>query len=384
MLGLIICAYVLAAIVPGPGLLAAQRHDHQVRGGSGGSAVKALPLLLGLLLFCAGLRVRIDQAGRTLRQPRMVLIGVLANLAVPVAYIVMIALGLRHWHDMEEAQSLLVGLALVVAMPIAGSSAGWAQHNDADLSLSLGLVLLSTLLSPLTTPLALRSVGLVADGQPAVQLQHLASHGTGAFLALWVLVPTVLGILSRFLLGEKQVERCADAVKLVSTMCLFVLCYANAAVCLPMLVHQPDWDFLGIELAHRHGTLRSGLRLRLGHRPACPDRTAPARLAHVRPGHEQQWHWPGSGLDGARVKSDHDASHHPLQPGSTSGRRLCVVIRRRSDFSRIEGLPASLAVLRRGLEQCGHAFKESTQCRRGFGGCLDHDVAAWFTADLKR
>jgi ABC-type phosphate transport system permease subunit len=61
-------------------------------------------------------------------------------------------------------------------------------------------------------------------------------------------VPTVLGILSRFLLGEKQVERCADAVKLVSTLCLFVLCYANAAVCLPLLVHQPDWDFLGLSL----------------------------------------------------------------------------------------------------------------------------------------
>ncbi len=245
LLGLIIFAYILAGLVPGPGLLL--RSATVMKFGAG-SVVTALPLLLGLLLFCAGLRVRIDQAGQTLRQPRMVLIGVLANLAVPVAYIVMIALGLRHWHDMEEAQSLLVGLALVVAMPIAGSSAGWAQHNDADLSLSLGLVLVSTLFSPLTTPLALRSVGLVADGQPAAQLQHLANHGTGAFLALWVLMPTVLGILCRYLLGEKQVERCADAIKLVSTLCLFVLCYANAAVCLPLVVHQPDWDFLGLSL----------------------------------------------------------------------------------------------------------------------------------------
>lgn len=248
LLGLIIIAYVLAAVVPGPGLWLQSATIFVFGADSRGLAVKALPVMLAVLLFCAGLRVHIDQARRTLRKPRMVLIGVLANLAVPVAYIVMIALGLRHWHDLQEAQSLLVGLALVVAMPIAGSSAGWAQHNDADLSLSLGLVLVSTLLSPLTTPLALRSVGLVAGGQPAMQLQHLASHGTGAFLALWVLVPTVLGILCRFLLGEKQVERCADAVKLVSTLCLFVLCYANAAVCLPMLVHQPDWDFLGLTL----------------------------------------------------------------------------------------------------------------------------------------
>jgi BASS family bile acid:Na+ symporter len=91
-------------------------------------------------------------------------------------------------------------------------------------------------------------VGLVADGQPAAQLHYLASHGTGAFLALWVLVPTVLGILCRYLLSEQQVERCADAVKLVSTSCLFVLCYANAAVCLPLVVRQPDWDFLALSM----------------------------------------------------------------------------------------------------------------------------------------
>jgi BASS family bile acid:Na+ symporter len=245
---MIISAYILAAFVPGPGLWLRGATILEFDRGGAGSAATALPLVLAVLLFCAGSRVRIEQAGRTLLRPRMVLIGVVANLAIPVAYIVVIALGLRHWHDLEEAQSLLVGLALVVAMPIAGSSAGWAQHNEADLSLSLGLVLLSTLLSPLTTPLALQSVGLVADGQPAVQLQRLAGHRTGAFLLWWVLAPTALGILSRFLLGEKRVERCADVVKLVSAVCLFVLCYANAAVCLPMLVHEPDWDFLGLSL----------------------------------------------------------------------------------------------------------------------------------------
>ena len=50
--------------------------------------------------------------------------GLLANLGVPLFYVVLTALGLRLWHNAEEAQTLLVGLALVVAMPIAGSSAG--------------------------------------------------------------------------------------------------------------------------------------------------------------------------------------------------------------------------------------------------------------------
>ena len=69
------------------------------------------------------------------------------------------------WHNPDEVQNILVGLALVASMPIAGSSTAWAQNADGDLALSLGLVLGSTLLSPLTTPLALHAVGLMATGR---------------------------------------------------------------------------------------------------------------------------------------------------------------------------------------------------------------------------
>ena len=81
----------------------------------------------------------------------------------------------------EPALITLV-LALVASMPIAGSSTAWAQNADGDLVLSLGLVVGSTLLSPLTTPLALHAVGLMAEGAYAGDLHELAAHGTGVFL----------------------------------------------------------------------------------------------------------------------------------------------------------------------------------------------------------
>ncbi len=52
------------------------------------------------------------------------------------------------WHNPDEVQNILVGLALVASMPIAGSSTAWSQNADGDMALSLGLVLGSTLLSP--------------------------------------------------------------------------------------------------------------------------------------------------------------------------------------------------------------------------------------------
>src|SRR3954452_7572095 len=147
LLGLIIFGYLLATLWPGPGLSLRRSMLGHLGIGGGEISVTLPPLLLGFLLLSAGLRVRVEQLGRTLKKPRVVWMGLLANLGVPLFYVVLTALGLRLWHNAEEAQTLLVGLALVVAMPIAGSSAGWAQQNDADLSVSLGLVLASTLLS---------------------------------------------------------------------------------------------------------------------------------------------------------------------------------------------------------------------------------------------
>ena len=65
------------------------------------------------------------------------------------------------WHNPDEVQNILVGLALVASMPIAGSSTAWSQNANGDMALSLGLVLGSTLLSPLTTPMALHAVGFM-------------------------------------------------------------------------------------------------------------------------------------------------------------------------------------------------------------------------------
>ena len=71
---------------------------------------------------------------------------------------------------------LVVGLALVASMPIAGSSTAWSQNANGNLALSLGLVLLSTLSSPVTTPLALHAVGWMATGPCAKELHALPIH----------------------------------------------------------------------------------------------------------------------------------------------------------------------------------------------------------------
>jgi BASS family bile acid:Na+ symporter len=114
--------------------------------------------------------------------------------------------------------------------------------------LSLGLVLLSTALSPLTTPLGLHSVGLMTIGDYSEDLHELAQSGTGAFLLVAVVVPSLLGILLHWAVGKKRVTVAKPYLKLVNLAVLLVLNYSNASVSLPQAVQHPDADFLAVTL----------------------------------------------------------------------------------------------------------------------------------------
>lgn len=246
LLRLIVGSYALAATLPAAGLWIKNTEIVDLTL-AGGRWTASLPkLLLAVLLFNAGMRIKASRVGRIARRPGVVVAGLAANLIVPLLFLAAMVPALQAWHNPEEAAVVLVGLALVTAMPIAGSSTGWSHAADGDMALSLGLVLGSTLLSPFTTPATLHALGAIAPGRYGRELHLLADRDTGAFLAFWVLVPSVLGLLVRFALGETRTEAVERRLKVVAPLTLLVLCYANASSCLPGVIRQPDWDFLAI------------------------------------------------------------------------------------------------------------------------------------------
>jgi BASS family bile acid:Na+ symporter len=156
---------------------------------------------------------------------------------------------MRFWHNPDEVQNIVVGLALIASMPIAGSSTAWAQNSNGDLALSLGLVLLSTLFSPVITPISLHSIGLMAQGEYASELHSLAGYGTGVFLVMCVLIPSMLGVLVHWGVGEARIAPAKPQLKLFNSVNLLLLSYSNASVSLPQTVANPDWDFLAVTFA---------------------------------------------------------------------------------------------------------------------------------------
>ncbi|NWF71425.1 MAG: bile acid:sodium symporter [Nitrospirae bacterium] len=249
LLWFLISAYVIAAVLPAAGLWIRNITLGDVSLFGTQLHVSLLLLLLATLMFNAGLGVKTSHLQSLVHKGRMLFAGLTANLVIPMTYIFLVTLVMRLWYEPDEAQHILVGLALVAAMPIAGASTAWAQNSNGNLALSLGLVLASTVLSPVITPMALQVFGEMASEEYEVVLQDLAAYGSAGFLGLWIVLPSVLGLCVRFAVPEAQLSAIMPIIKLINAIVLLLLNYSNASVSLPQAVADRDFDFLAVTLA---------------------------------------------------------------------------------------------------------------------------------------
>jgi BASS family bile acid:Na+ symporter len=249
-LPLLIGSYLCAAFVPQFGLSLRQINFGSVTlPGMGQTQMSLSLVMLSFLLFNAGLGIQAKELLSLGKKPQVLIAGFFANMLVPIALMLVLRCMMGMWHNQDEVRNLLVGMALIIAMPIAGSSTAWSQNANGNVSLSLGLVMLSTILSPLTTPLIFHLFGFMTTGDYAEDLHEMAQQGTNAFLCLTVVLPSLLGMALRFLLGEGITSRLRPLLKLCNFVVLLLLNYSNASTSLPQVLRLPDWDYLGIILA---------------------------------------------------------------------------------------------------------------------------------------
>ncbi len=246
LLFLLLGCYVLGALVPAPGVALRGLTLGMARFGESRLDLSAPLWMLAFLLFNAGFGSRVDELRHVVRRPKLLALGLGANVAAPVIFAFLMVALLRLWPEPDETQNILVGLALISAMPIAGASTAWSQNANGNLALSLGLVLASTVLSPLLTPLVLESLATVATGDYAEDLRLLAHSGTQLFLATAVVLPSLLGIAVRAILPPTLARKAMPLMKLANLVVLLVLNYSNAALALPQVLRSPDLDFLAL------------------------------------------------------------------------------------------------------------------------------------------
>jgi BASS family bile acid:Na+ symporter len=249
LLWFLILAYAISAMWPTAGLWIRNASFGDLRIFNENLHVSLLLLLLATLMFNAGLGVKTSHLRSLAQKTKVLLAGLTANLIIPMAYIFLVTLIMRLWYEPEEAQHILVGLALVAAMPIAGASTAWAQNSNGNLALSLGLVLASTVLSPVLTPITLYAFGEMATEEYEAVIHSLAAYGSGTFLGLWIVLPSLLGLGVRFVAPESLLTAIMPVIKLINAVVLLLLNYSNGSVSLPQAIADRDFDFLAVTLA---------------------------------------------------------------------------------------------------------------------------------------
>src|SRR5262245_8662516 len=103
LLWLLVGSYVLAALIPEPGLWL-RSVNLAAAAGARLPHMSVPAVLLSFLLFNAGLGVRMNQLYQLAKRPTLLAVSVLADLVLPVLFIMMTATTMQLWLKPGEAQ----------------------------------------------------------------------------------------------------------------------------------------------------------------------------------------------------------------------------------------------------------------------------------------
>lgn len=201
-------------------------------------------ILLGVLLVNATITIG-NLRTNLLSSPKLLLAGMGANLFLPIVVLVPASFLLTLLDHGETLQYILISLSLISAVPVTGLSVAYTLSADGDMPLALGLLLLSTFLCPWLMPVSMNLVDFAACGDYGSLMEKLKGGASMLALLFAVVVPTILGLALRPLIGGKKVDAAKPLLKTFNSLTILLLSYICTSAALPRVVAAPEWDFLG-------------------------------------------------------------------------------------------------------------------------------------------
>ena len=241
-IGFLLSSYILAGFFPRFGEWLRSISLGHVSGLGEMTSLSVTMVLLGVLLLNASLSL--EKIQDLIRSPQLLLAGLVANVGLPVVVLYFASLIMSFTSAPEHVQSIIVALALLSTVPVAGAATAYTQNSDGDVPLAVGLVLISIFLSPWLMPISLNFINWAAVGDYTAALSQLKGGAPTLVLLLSVLLPSILGLSLRPLLGAQRIESAKPTLKLINSICLLLLNYTNASLALPQAFASPEWGFL--------------------------------------------------------------------------------------------------------------------------------------------
>lgn len=154
------------------------------------TAALALQGVLALVIFGVALELRLADFARLLREPRIVLVGLLSQLvALPLLTLVLVFVT-------DPAPSIALGLMLTAACPGGNMSNVLTHWAGGRTSLAMTMTSISSLISPVTTPLIFGVLGglhpATRSAMQAVSVPYSELVGT---ILVALVTPLMLGML---------------------------------------------------------------------------------------------------------------------------------------------------------------------------------------------
>ncbi|NLZ76392.1 MAG: bile acid:sodium symporter family protein [Spirochaetales bacterium] len=156
-----------------------------------------------------------------------------ANLVMPL---LSFSLGSLLFTD----PNLVTGFVLLTAIPTAMAGYIWSGIYHGDEPLSLVLILVSTFLGPILTPL---TVKLLAQKAVAIDTKAMVES-----LLMMIVLPSLAGILINHAAGDERTRKVTPSLKPLAKIALFMIVTINVARIAPTLLEQATPVYLPVAL----------------------------------------------------------------------------------------------------------------------------------------
>ncbi|MFI7009624.1 bile acid:sodium symporter family protein [Streptomyces sp. NPDC050145] len=167
-----------------------------------------VPYLLGVVMFCMGLTMTLDDFKGVAKRPWAVGLGLVAH------YVIMPGLGWLIAHALGLPPQLAAGVILVGCAPSGTSSNVVTYLARGDVALSVSVATVSTVLAPLVTPpLTLLLAGAYLPVDAASMMTDILKT---------VLLPVLAGLVVRLVLG-RYVDRLLKVLPWLSALTVAVI-----------------------------------------------------------------------------------------------------------------------------------------------------------------
>jgi len=191
-----------------------------------------VPWLFGLLTLAGALKMRIAEFGSTIREPLPILAFFAASHIIMPLFVLFVAT-IFFGNDPD----IITGYVLLFSGPTAITGFIWVTIFRGDKALSLTLVLLATLLSPLLMP---GTVHVLVGAKVAMDTSSIAVS-----LLLMVVIPTIVGVTANETSRGKIPAIVCPYLEPISKICVILVIAANVSP-LVSRVQLNDIRILGI------------------------------------------------------------------------------------------------------------------------------------------